>query len=194
MFNINLGLLSRKQYINLFGEMKKYTIYIFVLLSFVARFLTGNLYGILILLLIGYFTLEPLFDITPLTLDQLILLFDRFDSNGKALLLSSSLTVVGFLIAFSVATKSWKQQTQASLRLQAASDINSTYNRISTYIVDINIFANNLLRLADKINEEVRVSDFDFEYLLSQYGKFSTDRQSFCSAYRHSHELLGLYS
>lgn len=174
--------------------MKKYSVYIFTLLGFVLRFLTGNLYGVLILLLVVYFSIEPLWEIPPLTIRELLLILDGYDSSEKALFLSSSLTVIGFLIALSVATISWKQQIQASLRLQAASDINSTYNRISTHLVDINIFASSLIRLADKIKSEQRLSDFDYEYLLSQYDKFASDRQAFCSAYRQSLELLGSYS
>ena len=93
--------------------MKKYALYILVAVAYTLRFLTGNLYGVVILLAGSYFLLEPMFGITPLTPLELLAIIDFFDMDQKALLLSSSLTVLGFLVAFSVATKTWKEQTSS---------------------------------------------------------------------------------
>lgn len=175
--------------------MKKYVLYIFVLLGFIWRFLTGTLFGTFIFLLIAYFSLESLFGIRPLTPIELFSIFDDIEKDDRALLISSALTVIGFLVAFGVATNTWKQQTQANLRLQAARDIQQTYHPISTLIVDVQIFANSLLKLGDKISdEEKEATDFDYQHLFTQYDKFEIDRKAFCSAHRESYQIGSIYS
>ncbi len=106
---------------------------IYLALEFIFRFLVGSLYGILILLIILYFALPYFTDIQPYSFDELLLFVMNLDPQYKVAILTSLITVVGFLIAFQTATTTWKQQMHTNLSLQAANDIDSPWGHVYTF-------------------------------------------------------------
>ena len=94
--------------------------YTFVTITFIYRFLFGNIYGILITCLVVYNYSKSLFGTTPLSFDGLIQWVVTQSESTKVALLSAIITVVGFLIAYATATSNWRSQLLANLKVQAA--------------------------------------------------------------------------
>ena len=76
--------------------MKLQLIKIFVVLGYICRFLVGNIYGFLILLLSLYFLLPIFTNITPLSYDELLLFIMALESQYKVAILTSVITIIGF--------------------------------------------------------------------------------------------------
>ena len=84
--------------------------YIFITISLIIRFLFSSSYGVLILALVLYVYIDTCTSITPLTLSSLVTWIDTLSSEYKVALLSSSVTIVGFIVAFHTATANWQNQ------------------------------------------------------------------------------------
>ena len=110
-------------------------------ISFIYRFLFGNIYGILITCLVVYNYSEFLFGTTPLSFDGLIHWAVTQSESTKVALLTATITVVGFLIAYATATSNWRSQLLANLKVQAAGEIEVFFVECSKLATDCKIYA-----------------------------------------------------
>ncbi|MFM4972062.1 hypothetical protein ACEUCG_11040 [Aeromonas veronii] len=97
--------------------------YLFITFFYILQFFIGNIYGIFILVLFLYFEADELFSITPYTPEQLLLWFSSQSESTITALLSTIITVIGFMLTYATATANWKGQLLANLKLQAAGEL-----------------------------------------------------------------------
>lgn len=169
---------------------------IFLVLRYISQFLTANLYGILILVILLYLLLPKFTGINPLSFNELLLFIMGLSPEYKVAILTSTLTIVGFLIAFQTATASWQRQKHTEMRLQAAIDFDITYSRINELITAIKIFADLNMDLINKIGKNL--PEFEiisvFNYLQSQHNEFLTNRKELSLLHTRSYLFYGRYS
>jgi len=170
--------------------------YIFITIAFLYRFLFGNIYGILITLLVVHHYSDLLFGVTPLGLDGVMDWFITQSESTKATLLASIVTVVGFLIAYATATANWKSQLLANLKVQAAGEIEVFFAECTKISTDCQLYAKGLIEAVDKIQKGCNAQEADFlaSYNRDQSQKFLQQRQRLVSLSIEVHRLQGKYS
>lgn len=176
--------------------MKKYILLTYIIVSLIFRFLTANIYGIFLLLIGLYFIIPHFTIIKPFSPSELVLWSAEQPETMKALLLSSLMTIIGFVIAFQTATKNWKDQLVANLRVEASNDIDRTYSRLNELITSVQIYADTNLRILKKIEnnaEEIEIFN-DIHFVLSQTEKFLSERQELSLLHSRAFQLYGRYS
>jgi hypothetical protein len=177
-------------------KMKKIPLLIFIFGAFLIRFFTRNIYGLFLLSLFFYWQAPNIFGEKPFNFAEMFAWFDKLSETFKTAILSSLLTIVGFLIAFQSATKNWKDQLLANIRLDASNNIDITYNRISELINFIKIYADLNLQIVEKIqsNGEPKEVANDIRYIMSQNEKFISERQELSILQNQAYQLIGRYS
>lgn len=176
--------------------MQKYFLCTMIILTYIFQFFTGNIHGIFILLSTIYFLVPIFTDIKFLTFSELILILDSTPDNFKYFITSSMLTIIGFLIAFQSATKNWKDQLQANMRLDASRDIDHTYNRVTYLINQIKIYADQFIKLGTKLESHGITNETFFEivYFSQQGQKFIQDRNELSNINISIQSMYGRYA
>ena len=176
--------------------MKKYSLLVYILLGLILRFFTANIYGIFILFLSLYYVSPYISGVQPFNLTELIVWISEQPDTLKALLLSSLITIIGFVIAFQSATKNWKDQLVANIRVQASNDIDAIYTRINELINSIKIYVDTNLQVYEKINNDTDPNEIysNIKFVLSQTEKFLSERQELSLLHSRAFQLYGRYS
>ncbi|BBO79629.1 hypothetical protein DSCO28_01950 [Desulfosarcina ovata subsp. sediminis] len=146
--------------------------------------------------LILYWQAPKIFGAKPFNFSELVIWFDNLSESFKTAIISSLLTIIGFLIAFQSATKNWKDQLVANIRLDASNNIDLIYTRISELINSIKIYADMNLQIVEKIGAGGDLNEIanDIRYITSQNEKFLSERQELSILHGQAYQLIGRYS
>lgn len=136
------------------------------LAALVLRFLFKTLYGAFVLALIAYFYCEQIFGVPPMTIRELVLLIMSLDAEYKVGILSSLITVIGFVYAFHMSAESWRRQMREEQKFKAANEIEDFFQRVidSSYVLER--YAEGLVSIVEmrvavepdsKIETEIRI-------------------------------------
>jgi hypothetical protein len=106
--------------------------------------------------------------VPPLGFHQLMEWTTTQSETTKTAILSSIVTIVGFLIAYATATSNWKSQLFATLKLQAAGEIETFFEECSKLATDCKIYANALVKAVNQIQEG---SEPDKKNFLAHYNR-----------------------
>jgi hypothetical protein len=176
--------------------MKKYLLFVGILLRLIVRFFTANIYGIFILFVSIYYISPYVNGVQPFKLNDLIVWFSEQSDTLQSLFLSSLVTVIGFIIAFQSATKNWKDQLVANIRVQASNDIDTIYTRINEIINSLKIYTDTNLKILSRIKSNADVNEIysNIKFVLSQTEKFRSERQELSSLQSRAFQLYGRYS
>ncbi len=178
------------------SRMKKYLLFVGILLRLIVRFFTANIYGIFILFVSIYYISPYVNGVQPFKLNDLIVWFSEQSDTLQSLFLSSLVTVIGFIIAFQSATKNWKDQLVANIRVQASNDIDTIYTRINEIINSLKIYTDTNLKILSRIKSNADVNEIysNIKFVLSQTEKFRSERQELSSLQSRAFQLYGRYS
>ena len=151
------------------------------LTRYIKKFFFGPTLGVLISVIILYFFLWIFGDNKPLTFNQLITWIFDLDKNYKVAALSSTLTVIGFLIAFHAASHNWIKQTQLQLNLSAAQEIESFFVEIFSLVNYLQIFTDFIVstvenKKIDGENDFMTIS-FNIQFINDKMPEFIEKRQ-----------------
>lgn len=111
----------------------------------VVRFLLGTIFGVLFLSLLLYWVMWTTGEPKPFTFAQLVLWVDGLPTESKTAVVTSVLTVLGFLIAFHTATVNWKAEALAHLKAHVAGEIELFFSEASRRITDAEIYVRSLV-------------------------------------------------
>lgn len=169
--------------------------YGYVTLAFLYRFFFGSLFGILISCYALYVFSESLFGAKPFNFDELIMWISDQEETTKAALMSSMVTVLGFLIAFAAATATWKSQLLANIKVQAANEMEVFFAECSKLAGECSIYATALVDAVDKIQKNCSIQEAAF---LSHYNRdqgqgFIHNRERLVALGMEVHRLKGKY-
>ena len=176
--------------------IKKYLLLCYIILRLILHFFIANIYGIGILFVSLYFLSPHITDVQPFNLSELIIWSTEQSDTLKALLVSSLVTVIGFMIAFQSATKNWKDQLIANIRVQASNDIDEIYTRINELINSINMYVDNNLEILSKIKNNADSIEIDsgVRFVLSRTESFFSERQELSLLNSKAFQLYSRYS
>lgn len=134
-------------------KSKTVTILIWAWLTaiFIGQFLLSSSYGILVTTGLLYYFSPALFGVEPYSSQQLFLFLSTVDKEYKIAIISSVITVIGFLLAFSSSRAAVKSQLLLQYRTAVADDINDLVNQASYLANAIKIKSDLLQNLKERI-------------------------------------------
>ena len=163
--------------------------YAIIIVPSIWFFFTATIWGIFILSILLYSVIWIFGDTKPFTPTQLFLWIVDLPSEYKIAVLSSMLTVLGFLAAFHIATMSWKQQMHTELKAHVADEIEEFFNEVSRLITKSRLYAELVIETVNKIKDQQPTPEmlFAVRYVLDQTPHFrdTIDRLSVLSIQVH---------
>lgn len=167
--------------------------YFYVITGAVSRYLFRSVYGLLVLVVFLYLSVEAFTGVSPLSFEQLILAVSGLDLEYKVALFTSVVTIAGFSIAFHTATINWRRQMQAQFNLQVASEFEVFFADVSRNMTSSKHYAENLIDCVTTIRRGASQEEAEFLLRLSasRESKFIESRSVLSDA---SIEVLRLLS
>ncbi|MDX1748693.1 MAG: hypothetical protein R3271_00070 [Methylophaga sp.] len=183
-------------YPDLKNQIKFILFKILVLFAYIIHFFISNLYGVFALCLLLYFSSNTIGLGQPYSANELILWLDNLPDDFKTTVFSSLLTIVGFLIVFSIGLYQQKQHFISQMKIEAASTIEDFFNEASRRATDIEIYAHYLLKVTSVISEgtDQDLIDFHMYNLENETNKFIHAREILKSKSIEVHRFQGKYS
>lgn len=166
--------------------------FVYTVILLVGRFLLGTVIGVFFLLLFLYWAVGASGG-EVLSGGELLLWIDGLNQEYKAALLTSLVTVAGFVVAFHGANANWKNQFNAQLKAQLASELEAFFSPLSASINQASIFAQALVDTVNKIQAGTSFEDanFSIRYLQDQQSQFRSARSHISQASSDVHQLIG---
>ncbi|MCU8395839.1 hypothetical protein M2G63_21090 [Vibrio vulnificus] len=170
--------------------------YIIVSAGVCSRFLLGNIYGVLLTLLTVRYFSEDLFGYPPFSYSELIDWIYSLSGEMKVAIVSSLVTVVGFLVAYASATSNWKSQLLANIKLQAWSELNAFFAEVGTLVTDCDIYASEVLEASEKIRKSKNNNEklFLVSYQNSRGHEIDLKRKRLVAMSIQVHQFTGRYA
>lgn len=156
-----------------------------------ARFLVGTVFGVFLLSVALYYFNLFFGDTKPLTFGQLLLWIDSLPTESKTGVLTTLLTVAGFLVAFHTATINWKAEALAHLKASVAGEIDVFFNEVSRLTVDAQIYVQSLIDTVNKIQNQDADSTFRVWRTQEKSAAFLETRERLAAMSVEVHRLTG---
>ncbi len=176
--------------------LKTVFFYVFVSLSVCIRFLIGNLYGIVITLMIVRYFSESLFGYPAYSFQELLVWGWGLSDEMKIAISSSLVTVIGFLVAYASATSNWKSQLLANIKLQAWGELNSFFTEVNSIISALDVYASQSLEASNKLrtskNHQEKLSLVS--YLNSRSYEIDAKQKRLVALSIQVHDFTGKYA
>ncbi len=167
--------------------------YVLMMLMLVLRFLFGSVYGALALVMVFYAFTYHFTSTPPLSPSELVLWIDGLTSEYKVALLTSSVTVLGFVVAFHTATANWKDQMGAQFKAQVAGEIESFFAAVTSSMNIASLYVESLVSTVNKIQKGANADELSFliQHIQGQVGKYLSVRDQLSQASIEVHRLIG---
>ena len=104
------------------------------LLVYIWTFIVSSIYGFFLFSACVYLLSEFLFGVEAYGFSEMVAWFSATPTEVKTAILTSSVTVLGFLMAFATAAYSWKSQIRAQLKLQASEELGNYFVKFSSIV------------------------------------------------------------
>jgi hypothetical protein len=153
----------------------------------------GSILGILILSVLLYFGASTFGETKPYTLPQLILWIDSLPTDSKTSVVTTVLTVIGFLIAFQTATANWKAEALANLKSHVAEEIEEFYSEASRLTSDAEIYVRSLIDAVNNIQHQGvnAQTAFAVQWAIDGLPKYLATRERLSSMAVEVHRISG---
>ncbi len=167
--------------------------YASIIVASIWRFFIATIWGIFTLSVVLYSVIWFFGDSKPLTAPQLLLWILVLPSEYKIAILSSVLTVLGFLIAFHIAMMSSKQQMHTQLKAYVAGEIEEFFNEVSGLITKARLYAESVVEAVNKIQNQQATPEtaFNVSYVLDQTPHFLATRDRLSALSIQVYRILG---
>ena len=167
--------------------------YFYITTYLLLRFLFASTYGSLFLVFFIYFLVNEYSSIKPYTAMQLMWWLDALSSEYKVAVISSFVTVVGFIVAFHSATINWKNQMKAQLKIQAADEIENFFSIVSSNITTMTLYVESLIDIVNKVQKGTsseEESNFSISYNQKKASELIAARDTISKASVEVHRLI----
>lgn len=157
------------------------------------RFLLGTVLGVFILSSVLYWVMWTAGEPKPLTLAQLLLWIDGLPTESKTAVVTSVLTVLGFLVAFHTTTVNWKEEALAQLKAHAAGEIEIFFNEAARLTIDAKIYVRSLVDAVNFIQDQGATPDalFKVQRALEKAPGFLVTRDRLSAMAIEVHRIAG---
>ena len=157
------------------------------------RFLIGTVWGVFLLSISLYSISWLVSESQPLTLSQLLLWIDELPVDSKTAVITSLLTVIGFLVAFHSATLNWKAQALVQLKTHVAGEIEQFFTEALRHTSDAEIYVRSLIEATNSVKNKGPTSDaiFKIQRSLELMPKFLETRDRLAAMSVEIHGITG---
>lgn len=178
------------------NELKIIMIKLFVSFFYVVNLLITKPAGILALSILLYNFAHSLGLGTPYSFSELMLWLDQLSENSKTAVVTSIITISGFLIAFSINSATQKQQLMSQMRIEASNDIEDFFNQAARNLTSANIYAEYLLEVVNHINNgsDAATIEFHLQNVIKETEKYNVLRTVLQKQAIEVHRFQGKYS
>lgn len=168
----------------------------FVSIAYLANFLITKPTGILVLVLLLHYFSSSFGLGNSYSFSELMLWIDQLSSNSKTSVITSIITISGFLVAFSINSAIQKQQLMSQMKIEASNDIESFFNEASRKLSSANIYAKYLLEIVDNINnnQDQGSIEFHLQNVIKETNKYTLLRKNLQEQAIEVHRFQSKYS
>lgn len=166
--------------------------YAFLIFGLSFRFLFQSVYGAFLLVAFAYWYTGVFTELEPLSLDQLIYFISTLRPEYKVALITSCVTIAGFVIAFHTATINWRSQMRAQIMLQVSGEVENFFATVSRNITTAEIYVKAMVEAVNKIQRGASPRDAEFlvDYNHAQQRQFLDARSLLSEASVEVHRLI----
>jgi len=170
--------------------------YAYVTVGLLLKYMLCTITGVFLSLAAIYLYLKYFGEIRPFSWLELLTWVSYLDKEYKVAILSSLVTIVGFIVAFHTASLNWQSQMRAQLKLQVAGELDEFFAQISQDINLARIHVERLVKTVNKIQEGCDANNikFDIQYVQQQNTEYLSTRSRLAQNSVTIHRLLGKYS
>lgn len=164
------------------------------LTAFVLRFLTSGIWGALFVVGLAYFFLPKITDLEAFSVDKLIIWISSLEEESIVGIGTAVLTVFGFLVAFRVASLSWKEQAVWNVRFEVFKELNSIFPELLTIANALKIYADQIIKFHDsQLDMQEADKRFWVKYIGDQVEKYRLQEQQFHALVMRAYQFQGQY-
>ena len=162
----------------------------------VVRFFLSTFWGLLLTSLLIWLLAPVLFGVEPMSARELVLHVDALPEGYKVGVVTSVLTVIGFLISFAVGIHNWHIQQRTQLQLEAAAELEEFVAQASLHVNTLTFAARRAIELRDSLRTPQRAPNVDFalKYWLQELPKTVQARTELSNMSVSIHRLTGKYT
>jgi hypothetical protein len=167
--------------------------YAYICIALLLRFLFASVYGAFVLACSLYLYCATFTSIQPLTAHQLVEQLLSLPSGYKVAILTSFVTITGFVVAFHTATINWQNQMRAQLKVQVANEIENFFAIVTSNITTTQFYINSLINIVNEIQKgaSVEESSFNIGYAQEKKQEYMAARDTLSQASVEVHRLIG---
>lgn len=173
--------------------MTAWTFYYGLPVVLAVRFLVGTVWGIFFSSVTLYMVMWFLGQPKPFTPTELVLWVDELSPESKTAVVTTMLTVLGFLVAFYTATINWKAQALAQLKEHVAGEIEVFFSEASRLTIDAQIYVRSLIEAVDTLQSKGMSPDtiFCVRRVLEKAPQFRAARDRLSAMSVEVHQISG---
>ncbi|WP_111657768.1 hypothetical protein [Isoalcanivorax indicus] len=167
-------------------------IYSYLLISLLLKFFFRTTYGLLIIAVLIYFNAELIFGCSPLNSEEIFSVLVSLEKEYKVALISSSVTIVGFAVAFHTATINWRSQMRSNIMLGVATEIEDFFSNALKSITTVQLYAEELIRDVSGVQAATTMQEAAFivNFNISRQQEFYQARQAISESSIEVHRFL----
>lgn len=159
------------------------------------RFFFGNVYGILMSSIAAYLFLPKLFGFNAFSFNDLVLWFEGVPIELKSSILTSIITVSGFLVAFATASYAWRSQLLGQMKIESSEDIDAFFSDFLKAAISLRIYVKQMIEAYEQCQSGSRErAAFLIRYLGSGGMEAQADRSALSRLSSDVHRLYGKYT
>lgn len=160
------------------------------------RFLVSTVWGVLLLSIFTYWLAWYFGEPKPFGLQELVLWIDDLSSESKTSVVTTTLTILGFLIAFHTGTLNWKAQAIADIKTHVASEIESFYTEASGLTISAQIYVDSLVKAVNSLQSEGPSNNAisNVRQTLENAGQFKVSRTRLSEMSVEVHRITGRHN
>jgi hypothetical protein len=159
----------------------------------------NTILGLLFLSLIIQLLSPYLFNIEPYSFEQLVLWYSDLDIGFKSSVISSLITILGFLIVFQGSHAMWRKEVTTNIRIKASEEFSELFQDLQDCIYEMLSYSSDMQSAHNLIKENANRSEIETEVVYAAKGvsSFIESRSEFLYLNkklitlrsRYSHEL-----
>ena len=160
--------------------------------GFLYRLLFQTAIGLFLVSLIFYCFAETLTGVKPFTFSEVIAWLSSLDKEYKVAVITSFVTIIGFIVAFHSATINWRNQMRAQIMLNISAEVENFFATVLRNITRAELYVEDLVKAVNQIQKGASVRDakFSVDYNQEQQGQFLNARNLLSEASVEVHRLI----
>lgn len=158
----------------------------------ILKFFLKSLYGAFALALICYCYSYQIFGVEPMTIRELVAFISALKPEYKVGILSSLITVVGFVFAFHMSTETWRRQMKEECKFKAANELGDFFNVALGVSYKLESYAESVVGIFERLRGGAGNVDVEMhiKILLSNTKDFLEARAKMSSLAVEVHSLI----